>query len=87
MSTKILTDEQLETMGRNLATMHQLAITTWEIAMRTMPINSTQYRKICTAGRKTQDAYNGLRFEAESRGWDDRRIGKVFFSHVACGFS
>ena len=67
--------------------MHQLAIETWELAMRTMPINSPQYRKICAAGHKTQDAYNGLRFEAETRGWDDNRIREVFFSDSFCGFN
>lgn len=87
MARKEITDEQLETMGRTLATMHQEAIEVWRLAMRTMPIASSQYRMVCASGRAVQRAYVALEEEAWNRGWPDNRVNEVFFSRVSCGFS
>ena len=84
---KIPTDEQLAEMGRKQAAAHELNIETWRTAMRTMPLTSTLYRQICSGGRKTQQTYMRLRFEAEERGWNDSQLDDVFYSKTCCSFN
>jgi len=85
---KRLTDEQLEEMGRTLAQMHKDAIALWGLALKSIPLQSKHYRKICASGKAVQSAYVALRDEAVfERGWTPDRANEVFSSYSACTFN
>ena len=75
---KTMTNEELEQMGKSSKQMLAQAVEVWKTAMKTMPINSYQYRAACRAGQATQDLHNSLKIMAEDRGWSNEKLQDVF---------
>lgn len=82
-----MNDEQLEQIGRLTSEMLKHADEVWALAMRTMPLASKDYRRICTTGRNIQETYYALRDMAYSRGWGEERIKQVFTVDTYYGFN
>lgn len=75
---KQLTDEQLEKMGRLTKVMQENAKETWAIALKTLVIGSSRYKKVCTAGNAIEKIHHDLRVEALDRGWSEEKMQDVF---------
>ncbi len=73
-----MTDERIEKLALLLSQQLTTAIAVWELAMTILSINSREYRAICTAGKRTDKAYQQLRLLAEDRQWSSERLRQVF---------
>ena len=87
MKPKELTDEQLENIGHIISEMLHNAVELWEADMKTLLLNSSRYRSICTSARHIQTTYIKLRDMAYDRGWKDEKVKKHFTINTAYGFS
>lgn len=83
---KQLTDEQLEQLGALLKHQHEQALEAWRLAMKAMPLQSYEYRRICAAGKAIQKAHRTLWSIADDRGWSDEKL-QATFSYTSCAFS
>lgn len=79
---KELTDEDLEVLGRLFAQMFEEARSAWELAMRTLRVDSRAYQLICQSGKRVQFTLAELREEAAKRRWSDERKDQVFGSYT-----
>lgn len=82
-----LSNAELETLGRKLATLHRNAVDAWGEAISTLPINSPIRRQLANAGRGIQGAYLALRGEADERNWSDAKMQEVFGPNNSCHFN
>jgi len=83
---KTMSDEDLAALGTDLSRMLEAAVSAWEHGMKVLPINSREYKAICSAGKKTQAAYILIRDEAHDREWPCEKVDRVFSSKTGCGF-
>lgn len=52
-----MTNDELKNLGFQLGRQLQCAAEAWHLAVTCLPKNSRQYKAICRAGKRTQDAY------------------------------
>ena len=61
---KILDEQSLAEIGEVLTTQLESAVKSWDVGMRYLKLNSSEYKRICAAGKKTQAAYDKMRLIA-----------------------
>ena len=77
MTKKTIKTDNLQEMNlKTIIALNQI-ISVWEIGMKTFPINSREYRKICAAGRNLQKLRMMLASEYEEVTDDGRYIPEV----------
>lgn len=84
---KPLTDETLEQLGILFTRMVTDAHEAWVLGMKVLPLQSTEYRKLCQAGKNAQAVRDHLRDEAVLRDWPAERMARVFGNPTYVSFN
>lgn len=76
--SKRMTDDELEVICRDLDAALEHIRAAWEAGMKSMLLSSSEYRQICSAGRRAMKAHETMKNIAFERGWSREKMNEVF---------
>ena len=83
------TTEEFEELCRSVGKAHEVISDTWRLSLPVLPVQSPQYRSLCTAGKKVQTLLDQLIDEACQRGYSekdrDQLFGEKALHHISYG--
>ena len=84
---KEVDQEDFEGLCRATGAAFRGAVALWKAGMKVFPINSKEYRSLCSAGEKIQDLHFALVSEAQRRGVSATEIREIFGEGFDCSVS